>query len=84
MFIAFITNQQQSFTLEVTLPAEHSLEKLAKLFDNLLATSRKLLKNKMYVAKKKKIIIFRRRKKIAKDSENIWVQFAKCYRVVIE
>lgn len=82
MFIAFITNQQQSFTLEVTLPAEHSLEKFAKLFDNVLATNRKLLKNKMYV--EKKILIFRRRKKIAKDSENIWVQFAKCYRVVIE
>ena len=52
MFIAFITNQQQSFTLEVTLPAEHSLEKLAKLFDYILATNRKLLKNKMYVEKK--------------------------------
>ena len=76
MFIAFITNQQQSFTLEVTLPAEHSLEKLAKLFDYILATNRKLLKNKMYVGKK--ILIFRRRKKIAKDSENIRVQFAKC------
>ena len=66
MFIAFITNQQQSFTLEVTLPAEHSLEKFAKLFDNVLATNRKLLKNKMYVAKKKKSSYFAEEKKLQK------------------
>ena len=64
MFIAFITNQQQSFTLEVTLPAEHSLEKLAKLFDNILATNRKLLKNKMYVERKS--LYFAEEKKLQK------------------
>ena len=64
MFIAFITNQQQSFTLEVTLPAEHSLEKFAKLFDNVLATNRKLLKNKMYVEKKS--LYFAEEKKLQK------------------
>ena len=75
----FYNQPTAKFHTEVTLPAEHSLEKLAKLFDYLLSTANRKLLNIRFFNVWWKILIFRRRrKKIAKDSEDIWVLFAKC------